>query len=96
MSSFKARMATIQGSSFGTTGSGLAGRNASERTDLNEARADAYRYLENAAASTGVDLPGVVPTAWPITRFEQSFALYAVLIGGFLLRVVLVLSSESV
>jgi hypothetical protein len=54
------------------------------RTDLAEERHAAHRYLEQAAKATGVAIPGVVPTAWPITRFEQSNALYALLVGGLL------------
>jgi hypothetical protein len=59
-------------------------RAASGRADLAEARTAARQYLEQAAAVTGADIPYVVPTAWPIPRFEQSFALYALLIGGLL------------
>jgi hypothetical protein len=54
------------------------------RTDLADERHAAHRYLEQAAKATGVAIPGVVPTAWPITRFEQSNALYALLVGGLL------------
>ncbi len=39
------------------------------------------RYLKSAARATGLDIPGVVPTAWPIDRFEQSFSLYWLLIA---------------
>lgn len=59
-------------------------RATSGRNDLAAARHAAHRYLEQAAKATGVAIPGVVPTAWPITRFEQSNALYALLIGGLL------------
>jgi hypothetical protein len=59
-------------------------RATASRTDLAEQRHAAHRYLEQAARATGVAIPGVVPTAWPITRFEQSFALYGLLIGGLL------------
>jgi hypothetical protein len=54
------------------------------RTDLANERHAAHRYLEQAARATGEAIPGVVPTAWPITRFEQSNALYALLVGGLL------------
>jgi hypothetical protein len=37
----------------------------------------AEQFLEKAAAATGVGIPGVVPTVWPIERFEQSWALFA-------------------
>ncbi len=57
---------------------------ATERTDLAEVREAAQRYLVQAAAATGEDIPGVVPTVWPITRFEQAFVLYILLIAGLL------------
>jgi hypothetical protein len=44
----------------------------------------AARYLDRAGAATGLDLPGVVPTVWPIPYFEQPFALYALRLGGLL------------
>jgi hypothetical protein len=59
-------------------------RATSGRDDLAAARHAAHRYLEQAAKATGVPIPGVVPTAWPISRFEQSNALYALLVGGLL------------
>jgi hypothetical protein len=49
-----------------------------------EARATAHRYLAQAAAATGTGVPGVVPTVWPITRYEQTFGLYALLTSGLL------------
>jgi squalene-hopene cyclase-like protein len=59
-------------------------RATARRADLADARANAHCYLREAAAATGVSIPGVVPTVWPIPRFEQSFGLYALLIGGLL------------
>lgn len=44
----------------------------------------ARQYLEQASASTGLDIPGVMPTAWPITRFEQAFALHTLQMAGLL------------
>jgi hypothetical protein len=41
-------------------------------------------YLANAASATSEHTPGVMPTAWPITRFEQSFSLYALVVGDVL------------
>ncbi|HEX2571437.1 MAG TPA: prenyltransferase/squalene oxidase repeat-containing protein [Polyangia bacterium] len=55
-------------------------------TEEHQVRARAMEYLTQAAAVTGVDIPGVVPTAWPITRFEQSFVLYALLLGDLLVH----------
>ncbi|HEU4326698.1 MAG TPA: hypothetical protein VFS21_26395 [Roseiflexaceae bacterium] len=63
-------------------------RMTAHREDLAPQRAAARRYLDRASESigkvTGESIPGVVPTAWPINRFEQSFALYAVLAAGLL------------
>lgn len=44
----------------------------------------AKQYLEKASGSTGLDIPGVMPTAWPITRFEQAFALHTLQMAGLL------------
>ena len=41
-------------------------------------------FLRRASKATGLDIPGVVPFAWPIDRFEQSFGLYALAIGGLI------------
>jgi hypothetical protein len=75
--------------SFGSIGHSPAAtaawlRMTAHREDLGPQRAAARRYLDQASESTGAGVPGVVPTAWPINRFEQSFALYAVLAAGLL------------
>ncbi|MFL5804400.1 MAG: hypothetical protein ACJ8CR_21985 [Roseiflexaceae bacterium] len=57
-------------------------RAAAGRDDLATARTSAQRYLAQAITHQGI--PGVVPTVWPITRFEQAFALYFLLITGLL------------
>lgn len=57
---------------------------ASADPALAEHRARAREFLKKAAAATGVGIPGVVCTAWPIEQFERSFVLYALLIGGVL------------
>lgn len=57
---------------------------AAGRTELADVREAAQPYLAQAAAATGEGIPGVVPTVWPITRFEQSFCLYILLIAGLL------------
>jgi hypothetical protein len=59
-------------------------RAAGESDELLGARAVAGSYLERASAATGIDIPGVVPTVWPINRFEQSFGLYMLLVAGLL------------
>lgn len=46
--------------------------------------ARAQKYLKQAEAATGLNIPGVVPTAWPITRFEQSYALEILSISDLL------------
>ena len=54
------------------------------RTDLADVRVTAQRYLVQAAAATSERIPGVVPTIWPIARFENLFCLYSLLITGLL------------
>jgi halimadienyl-diphosphate synthase len=49
-----------------------------------EAHAAARRYLRDAAHATGCGVPGIVPTVWPITRFEQSFVLHVLCVVGLL------------
>jgi Squalene-hopene cyclase C-terminal domain/Prenyltransferase and squalene oxidase repeat len=51
---------------------------------LREVVERARRYLESAAKATEENRPGLVPTVWPINRFEQSFALYALSVAGLL------------
>ncbi|MFN8443588.1 MAG: prenyltransferase/squalene oxidase repeat-containing protein [Caldilineaceae bacterium] len=46
--------------------------------------ARARQYLQCAATATGVNIPGVVPTAWPIPGFEIAYALYTLLVTGLL------------
>ena len=52
--------------------------------ELKNKIAGARQYLEKASASTGIGIPGVLPTAWPITRFEQAFALHTLQMAGLL------------
>lgn len=44
----------------------------------------AEAYLEQAVAATGTGIPGVVPTVFPIARFEELWLPYALLIAGLL------------
>ncbi len=44
----------------------------------------AQGYLIAAAAATQSGIPGVVPTVWPISRFEQAFALFSLFNAGLL------------
>ncbi len=44
----------------------------------------AHRYLLAAGAATEAGIPGVVPTVWPIARFEQAFALFSLFNAGLL------------
>ncbi|NNJ12663.1 hypothetical protein EKD04_020265 [Chloroflexales bacterium ZM16-3] len=48
------------------------------------ARTAATSYLEQAAAASGVNIPGVVPTCWPIPRFEQAFGIHGVYLAGLI------------
>jgi halimadienyl-diphosphate synthase len=44
----------------------------------------ARQYLRQAAAATGLDIPGIAPTIWPLPGFERSYSLYALLLTGLL------------
>ena len=57
-----------------------AGRNPA----LLEARRRAEAYLRRAAMATPYQIPGVMPTAWPMELFERSFVLHALLMGDLL------------
>jgi hypothetical protein len=49
-----------------------------------EAQCVAAQYLKQAAVATGTGIPGVLPSIFPIARFERLFGLYALLIAGLL------------
>lgn len=57
-------------------------RAARGRDDLREACVAAQEYL--AAAGALFEVPGVMPTAWPVPRFEQANALYALQVADVL------------
>jgi halimadienyl-diphosphate synthase len=57
---------------------------AVKRNDLNAACKNARRYLKAAAEATCESDHGVMPTAWPIDRFEQIWGLHALLIAGLI------------
>jgi hypothetical protein len=59
-------------------------RKAEGREDLADAIQQARVYLQQASAATGKEIPGLMPTAWPVTRFEQTFALYPLYEAGLL------------
>ncbi len=44
----------------------------------------AQHYLIAAGAATETGIPGVVPTVWPIARFEQAFGLFSLFNAGLL------------
>lgn len=46
------------------------------------ARERALAYLDAAAHAVGSGIPGVVPSPWPMNRFEQSFVLHTVVMAG--------------
>lgn len=50
---------------------------AKGKEGLAQERKVAQRYLNAASRATGVDVPGVMPTVWPIKRFEQTWVLYS-------------------
>ncbi|XYH92776.1 prenyltransferase/squalene oxidase repeat-containing protein [Sorangium sp. So ce1128] len=55
-----------------------------DQAGLADARAAAHDYLLQASKSTQVGIPGVVPTVWPINRFEQAWVLYSLRVLGLL------------
>ncbi|MFK7800554.1 MAG: prenyltransferase/squalene oxidase repeat-containing protein [Anaerolineae bacterium] len=57
---------------------------AKDDLNLQKERDLALEYLENASNATGLGIPGVLPTAWPITRFEQSYVLHILLMADLL------------
>ncbi|HEX2567922.1 MAG TPA: prenyltransferase/squalene oxidase repeat-containing protein [Polyangia bacterium] len=58
---------------------------AAQCPELAEACARAQRYLESASAATGLGVPCVVPTVWPIIHFERTWGLLALQGIGMLL-----------
>ncbi len=52
--------------------------------DLAGTREAARRYLKQASAATGVNIPGVVSTIFPINYFDQHYGLYALFVSGLL------------
>ena len=59
-------------------------RAAKGRPELAEQVGRAEGYLASANRATNNDIPGLAPTAWPINRFEQTFALHGLMIAGLL------------
>jgi hypothetical protein len=59
-------------------------RDTQDNPAMEPARAAARRYLQQASAATGVGIPGIVPTCWPIPRFEQAFGLQPLYLAGLL------------
>jgi hypothetical protein len=57
---------------------------AAGQPHLADARRIAKSFLEQASKATGTGIPGVMPTAWPIDRYEQAFVLHTLLIAGLL------------
>ena len=57
---------------------------AAGNPELAEHAARAEQYLRDAADATGTGIPGVVPTVYPIARFEELWLPYALLIAGLL------------
>lgn len=57
---------------------------ANHNPSLHHEIAGAERYLRQASLATSESAPCIMPTAWPIPRFEQSFSLYALVTAGIL------------
>ncbi|NOK61775.1 MAG: hypothetical protein GFH27_549281n104 [Chloroflexi bacterium AL-W] len=51
---------------------------------IDTVRHTAQDYLAQAAYASNEGIAGIVPTVWPINRFEQSFGLYALFISGLM------------
>ena len=62
----------------------MAGRGPRRKSQIQTSCAKAEAYLARAEASTGTGIPGVVPVVYPITGFELSYGLYALLLTGIL------------
>lgn len=59
---------------------------AEAHPDLSDACTTARQYLQKAATATGVGIPGVVPNVWPITGFELTYGLHALLVTDLLMQ----------
>jgi halimadienyl-diphosphate synthase len=57
---------------------------AAKRDDLDDACRGARRFLEAAAAASCESSPGLMPSAWPINRFEQIWGFHALSAAGLL------------
>ncbi len=70
------------GHSPAATAAWLAAGRAAQTAPARLSKAEAY--LARAEASTRTGIPGVVPVVYPITGFEVSYGLYALLLTGIL------------
>jgi hypothetical protein len=57
---------------------------ASIQQNTMDAPKSAAGYLAQAAAATVQNQPGLMPTVWPINRFEQVWVLYTLFVAGLL------------
>ncbi len=57
---------------------------AAGQPNLTAERAAAHRYLNQSSAATFLNIPGVVPTAWPVNRYEQIYVLHILQLAGLL------------
>lgn len=57
---------------------------AAHRRHLVPACQEARAYLAAAARATGAGWPGVMPSPWPLHRFERVFVLHTLLLSGLL------------
>jgi hypothetical protein len=59
-------------------------RNASDDPNLADACDASRHYLRQAAAATGVGIPGVVGAVWPYRRNEQIVSLFTIMLAGLI------------
>lgn len=57
---------------------------ALDKRRFQKLEASAEQFLQDASKATLSEIPGVVPTVWPINRFEQSWALFSLYVMGLL------------
>ena len=57
---------------------------ARKRRHLTAQQQGAYAYLAAASRETWGAVPGILPSAWPVQRFEMAFVLHTLLVAGLL------------
>ena len=59
-------------------------RDAVMLPELSDACKRAEKYLSRASVATDTGIPGLMPNVWPISLFERTYGLYALLLAGLL------------